>query len=162
MPEGIVESVKDVQEHGTDVSGSRPVGWDEIGRFDRGTSVCPRKGVATAPDNHGHHEEEAQCESSAHRAPEIRAIETISHEQRTGDLSEIVQERVEGLGAGVEVSAVDGVLLVCVEPVGRPEHGEQENDVWLEFDRFPETDELGLPGRVLLEDNVRSVWSDDV
>jgi hypothetical protein len=80
----------------------------------------------------------------------------------TDDLGEVVEKVVQGLGAGIKMGTVDAVLLVGSEPVGAPEHGEQENDRGLVSQGLPKTDELGLPAGMLHQNNLGSIGADDI
>lgn len=89
-------------------------------------------------------------------------IKEISPDASGKDLCHPVQKTVQGLGSGIEVSAVYRVLLVDVKPIGREEHGEKEEYKWLEFERFVQSPELALPGWVLHQDDAGAVLSDNV
>lgn len=74
----------------------------------------------------------------------------------------MVEDAVKSLRAGAEVSAIDRVVLVRIEPVGGPKHGEEEHDRWLHTYRGPQTHHLRLPARILFQNHLGSVASDDV
>lgn len=77
-------------------------------------------------------------------------------------MSNVVEESVQCLGASVEVSAVDRVGLVRDKPVGRPEHREKQQDRWLTAQGCPEADKLGLPTRVLHQNDSRPIRPDNL
>jgi hypothetical protein len=52
--------------------------------------------------------------------------------------------------------------LVCVEPVGRPEHREKKDDIRFVLERVPQSPQLGFPGWVFHDDNAGSVAADDL
>jgi hypothetical protein len=60
------------------------------------------------------------------------------------------------------MSTIDGILLVNVEPVGRPEHGEEENHEGFKSDGFVESNQFALPAGVLHQDNASAVRSNDI
>ncbi len=145
LPERIVQAIEDVQEHGTDIARGIPIGWDEVsgGGVSTGVLLLPR--VSTAPDDHSYSKEEDQADFATDRATDLAIIESVTEDQSTEDLGEVVQAGVECLGTSIEVSSVDGILLVGVEPVGRPEHGEEKNDIGLKLQGLPKTNKFGLP-----------------
>lgn len=77
-------------------------------------------------------------------------------------MSNVVEESVQCLGASVEVSTVDGVGLVGDKPVGRPEHREKEQDGGFTAEGCPEADKLGLPTRVLHQNDSRPIRPDNL
>jgi hypothetical protein len=165
LPCGVVEAVEDVQEHGTDelLSAIFEVNWDVVcGLADGITGVEFLVSISTTPCGHGEDEKKSQCTLSTDRSTEITRIETPAEDDGADDLSTPVQDVVESTSADVEDGAVDGVLLVWVEPVRRPEHGEEENDQRLVSEGFPETNEFRFPARVFHEDDFGAVRSDNV
>ena len=162
LPDGVVPAVEHVQKHRPDIARGRPVGGLKILGRDSFARVFLLPLVAPAPDNHSQGEHKAKSSLGAHTATESLEVKQWSDDDGGDDLRKPVQESVERLGAGAEVRAVDGVLLVGVEPVGGPEHGEQQDDVRLGADSCPQADDLGLPAGVLLEDDTRPVPPDDL
>lgn len=77
-------------------------------------------------------------------------------------MREPVEEGVQGPGAGVEVGDVDGVSLVGVEPVGRPEHREEKDDEGFVLQRVVEPVQLRFPRRVLHHNNPGSIAANDL
>ena len=162
LPESIIEAVEEVEEHGADVAVISPVGRDEVETSDGSTGVGLLVSVATSPDDHGEDEEGNPRNLGSKGTANSIHIEEITQDGSGDDLGKVVQKTVKGLGAGGEVEAVDAVLLVGVEPVGRPEHGEQEDDEGLEADGLPQADKLGLPAGVLHEDDAGAIRSNNV
>ena len=154
LPDGIVQAVEDVQEHVSDISLVGPILeilW--CPESDISTVVSLGERVTSSPDDHGKPKEHDQASLGSQATGVFLKIEDVSNAEGTGDLGEVVEKGVKGLGAGVEVGTVDGVEMVGVEPIRGEEHGEEEDDKWLELDRLDETHQLGLPGGVLHEDN---------
>lgn len=163
MPEGVIDTVEEIQEHRTDESRSSPIPTrPAIFGVHIGPGIVLLPGVATTPNGHGAQEEADQGSFGADRAAEVFEIEERTQNHGADNLGKPVQEAVQGLGASVEVGSVNGILLVSVEPVGRPEHGEKENHVRVESESFPQADKLGFPGRVLHQDDPSSITADDL
>lgn len=119
-------------------------------------------GIATTPDDHGQDEEDTKGDLGTDAAADTVDIQQGTDDHGSDDLSEPVQETVQGLGAGVEVGAVDAVLLVGVEPVGGPEHREEQDDVGLGLDGLPQTVDLGPPAGALHQDDAGAILTDDL
>ena len=77
-------------------------------------------------------------------------------------LCKVVQDAVQSLRSGAEVSTVDGVCLIGDEPVGGPEHGEKKDYEWFVLDGLPQSEKLGLPGWILHQYNAGAIWSNDI
>lgn len=129
---------------------------------DRLASIILLPGPAATPDNHCQDEENGPSGAGTRCPTEVAYIEERSDDTRSHDLSEPVQEGIQGASAGVEVGDVDCVSLVCVEPVGRPEHGEQKDDIRFVLEGVPESPQLSFPGWVFHDDNAGSVAADDL
>lgn len=162
LPGGIIKAIEDVQEHGTNIARVGPVSWLEGRLSDSCTGIRLLESVSTTPDSKGKNEENPKCNLGAYRTTDLLQIKEISPDTSGKDLRHPVQKTVQGLGSGIEVRAVDGVLLVDVEPIGREEHGEQEKHKRFEFKRFVQPPELALPGWVLHQDDAGAVLSDNV
>ena len=163
LPNSIVHAVEEVQEHRTNVALGTPIPALEIRGL--GVHILARvphlPGIPTTPDNDGEDEKDDQGRLSTDGAANPFHIKNRAHDNSGHDLSKPVQESIEGLGAGVEVSAVNGVLLVRVEPVGGPEHGEEEDDPRFRAECIPQPDDLGFPRGVLHQDHARAVATHD-
>lgn len=159
LPGSIVHAVEEVKEHRTNVALGSPIPALETCDFRVHilTGVPPLPGVPTTPNNDREDEKADQGCPSTNSTTDALRIKQRAHDTSGHDLRKPVQEAVQGLGARVEVGAVDRVLLVCVEPVGGPEHGEQEDDPRLRADCLPQADDLGLPRGVLHQDDARAV-----
>lgn len=171
MPDGIVEAVEEVQEHWANVARSFPIGRCEIRvdwlvciriNGDKCTIISFGVSVSATPDCHGEDEKDAKRPSSTDRTSDPWDIHGKSVEKGPNDLGEVVEKVVQGLGAGVEVSTVDTVLLVGCEPIGGPEHGEQENDHGFVSNGLPKTNELGLPTWVFHQNDLGSIGADNI
>ena len=158
LPERVIEAVEKVQEHGPSKTRVGPVFIK--GRISTGVQLFVS--VSTAPDSHCHNEKHDQASLCSNRTAPTLHVKEITKEQSTYDLCQVEKETVEGFCASVEAETIDIVLLVGIEPVGRPEHWEKENDKWLEFQGLPKSSNLGLPTGVLHQDNAASVGSDDI
>jgi hypothetical protein len=119
-------------------------------------------GIATTPDNHGESEQDAKGNLSTDTAADTLDIQKRTDNESSDNLGKPVQETVQGLGAGVEVGTVDTVLLVGVEPVGGPEHGEEQDDVGLGLDGLPQTVDLGPPAGALHQNDAGAILTDDL
>lgn len=167
LPDGVVHAVEEVQEHGSNVAGSRPVCRGKLagldgGRVDVLAGVPNLPGIATAPDSHGQHKDDHDGNAGASGTADTFTIQQGTNQDCCHDLRKPVQEVVEGLGASVEVSAVDTVHLVGVEPVGRPEHGEEQDNPRFGANGLPQAEDLSLPARVLHQDHARAVRADNL
>ena len=162
LPKSIIEAIEEVEEHRPDIAMVSPISWDEGGVRDGGTGIGLLVGIATSPDDHGEDEKRDPRNLGSKATANTLDVEKVTQDGSGNDLGKVVQETVQGLGASGEVGAVDTVLLVGVEPVRRPEHGEQEDDKGLEADSLPQTDELRLPAGILHEDDARAIRSNDV
>jgi hypothetical protein len=131
-------------------------------RGDTLTSVGLLKGISATPDSKGQHKQGSPSGLGTGASAHALSIKQISPNGSSDNLSHPVQQTVEGLCAGIEVGAVDSVLLVDVEPVGDEEHGEEKDDERLEAKSLPKTPELALPGWVLHEDDTGAVSSNDL
>ena len=141
LPKSIIEAIEEVEEHRPDIAMVSPVSWDEGGVRDGGTGIDFLVGIATSPDDHGEDEKRDPRNLGSKATANTLDVEKVTQDGSGNDFGKVVQETIQGLGASGEVGAVDTVLLVGVEPVRRPEHGEQEDDKGLEADRFPQSDD---------------------
>lgn len=162
LPNGIVKTIEDIEEHVSNISGILPIFSNEGLGCCLLASVCLGKGVSTTPDGHGENEEEDEAGLCSDGTTDSLNIEGIAKEQGADNLGKVVQQAVEGLCAGVKVGSIDGVELVGVEPVRGPEHGEEKDYEGLESDGLVESNELGLPAGILHQDNAGAVWSDNI
>lgn len=162
LPDGIIETVEEVQEHRAHIARGGPVRGDKVRVGDGLARVALLPGVAASIDDHGEGEQDEQRRLGADGAAEVLEVEERSVGGGGDNLGKPVQEVVERLGAGVEVGGVDGILLVGVEPVGGPEHGEEQDDGGLGSHGLVETDELGLPAWVLHQDDLGAIGADDL
>ena len=163
LPNSIVHAVEEVQEHGTNVALGSPIPTLEIrGRGVHVLASVPHlPSVATTPDDDREDEKDDQGCLRTDGATNAFRVKNRAHNNGGHDLCKPVQESIEGLGAGVEVSAVNGVLLVCVEPVRGPEHGEEEDDPRFRTECIPQSNDLGFPRGVLHQDHPRAVATHD-
>ena len=165
LPSRIVETVEDIQEHHSHVSGGLPIGrlviWMDL-NINVGTGVLLLISISTTPNNERKGEKDSQSSLCSHGTSHSLDIQSITPDNSSQNLSHVVKERVESFGAGVEASTVDGVELIGVEPVGGPEHGEEKENEGLKFYSLVESDKFGLPAGVLHEDDSGSVGSDNV
>ena len=133
LPRGVVESVKHVQEHGSNVqlTAVSPVDTNVprvrvLGHLAGDLVLLP--GIAAAPDGESQGEERHKAGLGADGATDTGDVEGVAENEGAADLTGPVQQVVEGTGAGVEVGAVHIVHLVSVEDVGGEEHGKEQND----------------------------------
>ena len=159
LPCSIVESVEEVQEHRSNIfSAIGPVKLLDHGR----TGVRLLEGIAAAPDDEGEAEKDNPGDLGSRGAANLAHIEQHTPDGGSNDLGEPVEQAIQSTGADAEVEAIDGILLVDVEPVGNEEHGEEQDDEGLESQRFPETLELRHESGVLHDDDAGAVLADDV
>lgn len=161
MPDGIVESVKEVKEHRAEIARVSPIPRHEVA-----SNTCTRvfllPGVATAVDCKGEDKENGHHDLGTDTAADAFQIKKGANNGGGHNLSKPVEEVVQGASADVEVGGVDGVLLVGVEPVGREEHGEEQENEGLRGDGGEHTHNLGAPAGVLHENNLGAVATDNV
>lgn len=126
LPDSIVHSVENVQEHRANVSGVLEiVGGVVIGGVIRSirtsrhfsTRVSALEGPATTPHNHGQDKQSCPCSLRANGSPDGAEIEQEAEDGSSNDLSEPVQHAVQSAGTGVEFGGIDVVEVVGVEPV---------------------------------------------
>lgn len=165
LPNRIVETVKDVQEHGADISRGSPVGGlivrVQLG-IDRLARVVLLVGVAAAPKSKSKDNQDNPSHLGTNGPAHTLDIDQDAGNPGGENLREIVQEAVERLGARRESCAVDTVLLIDVEPVGGEEHGEQQHNQRLEAECLPETEKLALPAGVLFQNDTTAILSNNV
>jgi len=170
LPDGVVETVEEVQEHGSSVARGGPisrlvvrVNWAFCRiSVDRFTSVSLGVFESTSPNNQSEDDEGAEGVFGTNRTPNPVDIHKNAIDNGTDDLGEVVEKIVQGLGAGIKVGTVDAILLVGSEPVGGPEHREQENNERLVSQSLPKADELRLPAGMLHQNNLGSIRTDDI
>jgi len=133
LPEAVIHAIEDVKEHGANVARSGPVISGGVS-----TGIGSLESIATTVDDEGNSEEEAPSDLGADTTTEVGEIKTPAHNSGTEDLGEVVKTAVESLGTSVEVGAIDCVLLVDIEPVGREDHGKEENDPGIASNGFVE------------------------
>jgi len=139
LPSGIEEAVEHVEEEVSDIVRVKDVlpGGGNV------TAGFEDKGKSTAPDGADKDEEDAPTGETASATRESGPIEECTEHKRSEDLSEPVEEIVEGAGADVEVVGVHVVELIGIEPIGGPEHGEEEDDIVVCLQSFEETLQFG-------------------
>lgn len=162
LPDRIKEAIEEVQKHGTDIARRGPVGGDKVCSVDGFPRILLLIRVSTTPDGHGQAEEHAQRNAGTSGATHAVDIQQRADGHGSKDLSEPVQEAVQGARTDVEVGRVDAVGLVSVEPVRRPEHGKQQDDKGLGKESIPQTDDFGNPAGVLHQDDARSVGTNNI
>ena len=164
MPCSIVESVEDVKEHDSDVSVSRPIGGDVtlVSGAVLGACVSLLICIATSPNGECKDEQHGQDTLGTDGSSDSLNIQRVTKDCSSHNLGHVVKNRVQSLGAGIEASTVDGVDLVGGEPVGRPEHGEEQDDEGLELNGLVKSDKLGLPAGILHQNDSGSVRSDNI
>lgn len=162
LPDRIKEAIEEVQKHGTDIARRGPVGGDKVCSVDGFPRILLLIRVSTTPDGHGQAEEHAQRNAGTSGATHAVDIQQRADGHGSKDLSEPVQEAVQGARTDVEVGRVDAVGLVSVEPVRRPEHGKQQDDKGLSKESIPQTDDFGNPAGVLHQDDARSVGTNNI
>ena len=165
LPQGIIKTIEEVEEHRSDEARSSPIPAlpvaSIVGRYHIRPGITLLPCVSTTPDGHSNNEEADERRLGTNGATEIFEIKERAQDHGTDNLRKPVQEPIQGLGASVEISCINGVLLVCIEPIRREEHGEKENNIGVEFDGIPKADQLRFPGRVLLHDNPGSITADN-
>ena len=158
----VIEAVENIEKHGPDVAGRRPIlAHGVFGRgLGAGVLLLPR--VSPAPDDKGEAEENRPHDLRLQAAPHALHVQGVAEDEGAPDLAEPVEHAVEGAGADVELGRVEVVELVGVEPVAGEEHGKEEDDPGVGPEDLVQADDLALPGRVLHEDDVGAVAADDV
>lgn len=165
LPDSVVSTVEEVQEHRANVARGTPIPSLEEGSSvsdDIGAVVILLPGPTATIDGDGQDDESDEHDTGTERTTNLGVVEKGTNNGGSADLSEPVQETVQGTSTGVKVGGVDGVLLIGVEPVGRPHHGEQQNDVWLGNDTSVQTLEFGPPAGVLHENDLCTIGSNDL
>lgn len=164
LPKGVVEAVEKVEKQGTKsfASGIGPV---QVAASLRvlvhvlASDLFLLPGPTASPDDKGQAHEDNVGDASTGRAANLGVVESPAVDDGAQDLRKPVQQTVEGAGAGVEVSAVETVVLIRVKGIGAEEHGEQQEYIGLLGDRVPDAHNLGIPRRVLHQDDLGTVLS---
>ena len=162
LPRSVGEAVEDVQHKGSSVALVGPVLLDRrLGRA-KSAVVCLLELVTEAIDDHDEREQGEQGNLGAHRAAKALVVERKPKDVGADDLEDVVARVVEGASAEVEVGTVDLGKVICVEPVGGEEHGEQGEDVGVGEECLPETHNLGFPRGVLHDDDLGAIVANHV
>src|SRR5438552_953051 len=106
-------------------------------------------------------EESNEANSGTHDARESRNVQRIAKDICAKNLTNPVQDAIEGTGAQVKVGAVELGELVRVEGIGGEKHGKQKHNPGLAQNCLPETNKLALKSRVLHENDARTVLAND-
>lgn len=133
-----------------------------IFRDDISTVIALLEGPTSTVDGGRQDDEGDKHDAGTNRTSNFGVVEEGTNNGSGADLSEPVQETHQGTSTGVKECCVDGVLLVCVEPIRGPHHGEQQDDVWLGKDASVQTLEFGPPAGVLHENDLCTVRTDDL
>ena len=149
LPCGVIKAVEDVQEHRSNIAIRGPIILKVILRSGIRTRVLPLEHIPSAPDRKGDDEHNDPGDLRPYRAPNVRKVQREAEDEGAKDLRQPVKRTVQGASACVEPHQIDVVELVRVEPIGREEHGEEEDDVGIAAEGFPETENLRLPGWML-------------
>lgn len=139
-----------------------PIPRLEVRGGDIGAVVLLLPGPTATVDGDGQDDESDKHDAGTDGTSNPGVVEERTNNGSGTDLSEPVQEAVQGTSAGVKVGGVDGILLVGVEPVGRPHHGEQQDDVGLGNNAGVQTLDFRPPAGVLHENDFAAVVSDDL
>lgn len=169
LPSSIVHAVEEVEEHGCDellltISPVNGVESTVLGGFlDFATShLILLPGISTSPDGKGQDEESSERDLGANTSSNVASVKGIAKDESADNLREPVEKIVESTSSSVEVGTVHVVGLVGVEDVGREEHGEEEENPGRSVESFPKTLDLGAPGRVLHQDDLGVVLTNNL
>ena len=166
LPSSITKAVPEVKEHGAKVLAAfGPVNLDSLPILagnDGTLGLILLPGVTAAPGDKGEDDEHDKGDLGADAAPQAGVVEGEAKDDGANDLRKPVEETVESARAEVEVGGVETVVLVGVEDVGGEEHGEEQEDPGLLDKGFKKALELGLPGRVLHENDLAAIIADDL
>lgn len=88
-------------------------------------------------------------------------IQRVTEDVSSDDLACIVENIVERPCPNVVLCSIEVVELVSIKPVGCKKHGKEAYDVFFGSQAFPKTEKLALPRRVLHQNYVRQVLSDN-
>ena len=149
LPCGVIEAVRDVQEHRSNIAIPCPVTFEVIVFGIVLASVLPLENIAAAPDRKGEHKHDNPSSLCSGRPPDIGEIESKAEDESSKHLSQPVQRAVESASTRVEAREIDVVDLVGVEPIGGEEHGKEEYDVWIAPKCLPKAEDLRFPRRLL-------------
>jgi len=157
LPSCIVEAIEDVEEHDADVTIRGPIHGFKSVSLDRCASVTLLESISTTPDSKSEEDKSNPQNSGAHSTTDKGTVKSVTKDKGTNDLKAPVENVVQSLGASVEVSSINTVELVGVEPVGAEEHWEESDNPRVGAKCVEKTKQLGLPGWVLHEDDARVV-----
>ena len=160
LPSRVVEAVKHVQEHRTDVAIRCPVIDGEIFLSCVFAGVVLLERVTASPDGHGYGEQDSPANPSSNPSRKPRPVKRVAEGECADNLHEPVQGIVQSLRPGVEFHPVDVVELVGVEPIGCEKHGEEKEDVWVGLESLPQAVDFGPPCWILHENDSRSIRAD--
>src|SRR5690242_233752 len=157
LPCGVGETVEHVQDKGSSVTSIRPVLlWVERIRSP-GAVIGLLEHITKAPHNHDGDEESGPSTLGTGSTANSLDVEGKTEDVGTNNLHDVVDDAVQCSGTGVEVGTIDFSEVVSVKPVGGQEHGEKSDDVWIANDGLAESHELGLPRRVLHDNDLGAV-----
>ena len=162
LPCSIGETVEHVEDERSCVSRVRPVLLGVVLVCGPSAGVGLLEHVAKAPDDHDGNKESNPSTLGTGSTANALEVEGKTEDVRANDLHDIVYYAVQCSSAGVEVGAIDLSEVVGVKPVGRQEHGEQRDDVGVGHESLPETKDLGLPRRVLHDDDLGAISTNDI
>lgn len=154
----IVEAVKHVQEHGSDIA---RVGEAHL-RLRIVTFVLPLPSIATTPNGEGQHKQQDPVELGTHGTREPLQIQQQAKGVGADHLAKPVQQAVQRASGNIKVEAIDSIELVDGEPVTGQKHGEEEDDEVVRLQRLVKTLGLRQPGGVLHHDDLGAVLALDV
>lgn len=99
--------------------------------------------VAASPNNHDQGKQGSPSNPGTRGAAHASEIKSEAKYVGADNLHGVVDYAVESTSSCVEVSTVDLGEVVSVEPVGRQEHWEQGQNVWVGEEAFPKTHDFG-------------------
>jgi hypothetical protein len=124
--------------------------------------ILPLESIPTTPHHKRKHHHRHPRRLRPRRPPNIRRIQRKPKQRRPEHLRNPIQRIIQRARALIEPREIDIVELVRVKPIRGKEHREQEDDVRVAPEGFPEPEDLGFPGGVLHENDAGAVATHDV
>jgi hypothetical protein len=162
LPCSVSEAVEYVQDERATEARIGPILLRVVFILGPGTVISGLKLVSSAPNDHDQDEESSPCALGTHGTAHSLQVKSEAENVCANNLHEIVDYAVEGPSPSVEVSTVNLVKVVGIEPVGCEEHGEQSHDIRIGPENLVETENLRLPGWVFHDNDLGAVVSNYV
>lgn len=162
LPSRIGKAVEHVEDERTGIASVGPVLLLVVLVLGPGAIISLLEHVAETPDDHNGGQQHSPGNLGTSRSADALVVKSKAKDIGANNLHDVVDYAIERTCAGVEVGAVDLGEVVCVEPIGGEEHGEEQNDIWVGEKGLVQAFNLRAPGWVLHDDDLGAVGADDI